>query len=299
MAIPCGSETSKSENFKLAMKRREFLSSSLTASAALLSTSYGWAAPKRKIGLQLYSLRDVVFTDTKAVLQKVASFGYTALETFGYNDGKLFGMSNADFAAYVKSLGMHVVSGHYGLNQISGDTWQRAVDDAKAIGQQFMVMPYLVEKDRQTIDDYKRVCEMLNKAGEVCNAAGIRFGYHNHAFEFDPVDGQIPYDVMLKELDPKLVMMEMDIYWVVFAGRDPLRYFEGYPGRFELWHVKDMSQADRSKNADVGTGTIDFKPIFAKAKKAGLKQFFVEQETYPESSLKSIEASARNVAKLV
>jgi len=281
------------------MKRRDFLSLSLAASGVLATAAYGGAVKKKNIGLQLYSLRDVVFTNTKEVLQKVASFGYTELETFAYRDGKLFGMSNAEFAGYVKSLGMNITSGHYGLDMLKGDTWKKAVEDASAIGQRFMVVPYINEKDRKSLDDYKKICASLNQAGEVCKQANIRLGYHNHEFEFQAINGQVPYDLMLKELDPKLVMMEMDIYWVVFAGQDPLKYFQSHPGRFELWHVKDMSKEDRNKNADVGTGTIDFKAIFAQAKKAGLKQYFIEQESYPESSIKSIEACATNVAKLV
>ena len=198
-----------------------------------------------------------------------------------------------NFASHAKGLGMKVVSGHYGLDKIKGDTWQKAVEDAKKNGQKYMVLPYLNEPDRKSIDDYKKICADLNAAGEVCNKNGIRFQYHNHAFEFDTVDGQIPFDVMLKELDPKKVGMEMDIFWMVNAGQDPIKYFTQYPGRFEQWHVKDMDKADRTKNADVGTGTIDYKSLFTQAKLSGMKHWYVEYDNYPGDPIDSAAASAK------
>lgn len=282
------------------MKRRDFIHTSVLAAGALAIPSFALAGKKREIGLQLYSLRDIIGSDPKGVLKKVADFGYTSVETYGYNSGKLFGMTNMEFGSYTKSIGLKVTSGHYGLDLAKSADWEKAVLDAKAIGQKYMVVPYLDEKQRgTTISSYKAICATLNKAGAVCNQHGIRFGYHNHAFEFGKVEGEVIYDLMLKELDPKLVTMEMDLYWVFNADQDPFKYFEKYPGRFEMWHVKDMDKADRNRNADVGTGTIDFKALFAKAKQSGLKYFFVEQESYPESSIKSIEASAANIKKIV
>ena len=247
----------------------------------------------KKIGLQLYTLRDTIGQDPKGVLQKVARFGYKEIETYGYAEGKIFGMDFTEFCKYCKGLGMDVVSGHYGLDKIKGDVWQKAVEDAKKNDQKYMVVPYINEPDRKSIDDYKKICADLNAAGEVCNKNGIRFGYHNHAFEFENVDGQIPFDLMLKELDHKNVGMEMDIFWVVNAGKDPIKYFEQYPGRFEQWHVKDMDKNDRNKNADIGKGSIDYKPIFAKAKVSGMKHWYVEQESYPGAPIDSVAASAK------
>ena len=218
----------------------------------------------KNIGLQLYTLRDTISKDPKGVLEKVASFGYKELETFGYADGKIFGMDFTEFCKFSKGLGMTVISGHYGLDKIKGDTWQKAVEDAKKNGQQYMVLPTSMNPSAKPLTTYKNICADLNAAGEVCNKNGIRFQYHNHAFEFDTVDGQIPYDVMLKELDPKNVGMELDIFWIVNAGQDPVKYFTQYPGRFEQWHVKDMDKNDRNKNADVGSGSIDYKSLFDK-----------------------------------
>ncbi|MBL0743651.1 sugar phosphate isomerase/epimerase family protein [Chryseolinea lacunae] len=277
------------------MKRREFVQTASFAAVGLLSLPSFLAAGKatKTLGLQLYTLRDTIGKDPKGVLQKVASFGYKELEAYSYKDGQIFGMAYGEFNKFVKGLGMKVTSGHYGLDMIKGDTWQKAVEDAKKNGQEYMVVPYIQEPDRKTIDAYKQICADLNKAGEVCNKSGIRFGYHNHAFEFQTVDGQIPYDVMLAELDPKKVGLEMDLFWVINAGQDPLQYFAKYPGRFEQWHVKDMDKNDRGRNADVGTGSIDFKPIFAQAKLSGMKKWYVEQETYPGAPIDSAAASAK------
>jgi sugar phosphate isomerase/epimerase len=277
------------------MKRREFITSSAMAAAAMvtLPSFVVKRGTKHALGLQLYTLRSTIPQDPKGVLKKVSEFGYKQLEAYSYNEGKIFGLTYKEFCDYAKSLDMKVTSGHYGLDLIKGDIWKRAVDDAKANGQKFMVVPWINEDLRKSIDSYKRIIQDLNAAGEVCNKAGIRFGYHNHAFEFDTVEGQIPYDLMLKELDPKNVGMEMDIFWVVNAGKDPLQYFAQYPGRFEQWHVKDMDKADRNRNADVGTGSIDWKAIFAKAKLSGLKNFYVEQESYPGEPIDSAGKSAQ------
>jgi sugar phosphate isomerase/epimerase len=251
----------------------------------------------KSIGLQLYTLRDVIFKDPKAVLKQVADMGYQHVETFGYRDGKLFGMTNKEFIDYVRGLGMKVTSGHYGIDLVRGN-WEKAVTDAKEAGQQYMVVPWLPDTER-TQDGYKRVIEDLNKAGEVAKKYGIRLGYHNHAFEFDNLGDQRPYDLMLAGLDKNLVAMEMDIYWVVKAGQKPLEYFEKHPGRFELWHVKDMDKTDPTKNADVGTGSIDFQALFAKANLSGLKHFYVEQESYAVNSTTSTQNSIQNLKRIL
>ncbi|WP_276372299.1 TIM barrel protein [Chryseolinea sp. H1M3-3] len=282
------------------MKRREFVQTASFAAVGMLSLPSFLAAGKgmKNMGLQLYTLRDTVGKDPKGVLDKVASFGYKELETFSYADGKIFGMDFTEFCKYAKGLGMKVTSGHYGLDKIKGDTWQKAVEDAKKNGQKFMVMPYIAEPQRKTIDDYKRICADLNAAGEVCNKNGIRFQYHNHAFEFETLDGQIPFDVMMKELDSKKVGIELDIFWLINAGHDPIKYFEKYPGMFEQWHVKGMDKNDRNKNADIGTGSIDYKPIFEKAKLSGMKHWYVEYDNFPGTPIDSVAASAKFLKSL-
>lgn len=279
------------------MKRREFVqTSALAASAAIAFPSFLFAG-KRKIGLQLYSLRDIILKDVSGVLKQVAGFGYQELEAYSYNEGKLLGLPVSDVAKMVKDLGMKMPSGHYGIQQFG--QWEKAVNDAKTLGHENMVIAYLEVEERKSIDNYKRICHQINTQAEVCKKYGIRMGYHNHDFEFTETDGQIPYEVMLKELDPKLVGMELDLFWVTYANHDPLKLFDAHPGRFEQWHVKDMSKTDRKLNADVCTGTIDFKAIFSKAKKSGMKHFYIEQETYPVSSIESVKASAKNIQAIL
>ena len=278
------------------MKRRTFIHSPAMAVAAAGLGTAAWAtgAYKSKIGLQLYSLRDVIGKDPKGILKSVAEFGYKELETYGYKEGKFFGLPAKEYGDYVTSLGMRNMSGHYGIDLVKNN-WEQTCADAKLIGQQYVVVPYLTEEYFKTLDDVKKTCAIINKGGEVAKKNGLKMGYHNHAFEFKQVEGQVMYDVMLKELDPS-VSMEMDIFWVVNAGVDPIQYFEKYPGRFGQWHVKDMDKTDRSKNADIGTGSIDYKKMFAQAKKSGMKHFYVEQENnYVPDPVGAVQTSAKYI----
>lgn len=283
------------------MKRREFIQTGTLAVMGSLALPSLAMAASRKPGLQLYTIRDLIGKDkdTKGVLKTVAALGYKELETFGYSDGTLFGMKAREFSDYVKSLGMTITSGHYQLGKTEKlkamkgtilNEWERAVADAKEMGQDFMAVAYLNADERATLDDYKFVNEKMNAAGEVCRKYGVRLQYHNHDFEFEKINGQIPYDLMLTELDPKLVSMEMDLFWTIYAGYQPVDYFKSYPGRFEQWHVKDMDKTDKKKNANLGTGSIDFKPIFLQAAVAGLKHFYVEHDNWPKTSMESITA---------
>ena len=281
------------------MKRRTFIQSTAMAAvgASLGTSAFAMGGYKNKIGLQLYSLRDIIGKDPKGVLKSVAEFGYKELETYGYKEGKYFGLAAKEYGDYVKSLGMRNVSGHYGIDSVKNN-WEQTCADAKLIGQEYVVVPYLTEEYYKTLDDVKRTCAIINKSVEVAKKNGLKMGYHNHAFEFNKVEGQEMYDVMMKEFDTTL-SMELDIYWVVNAGIDPIQLFNKYPGRFEQWHVKDMDKTDRSKNADIGTGSIDYKSIFAQAKLSGMAHFYIEQETYPVSSMESVKASIKGLLKIV
>ena len=290
------------------MKRRDFIQTAALAAVGTMGLSSWSPGARYKVGIQLYTLRDVIFKDTDGTLKQLADLGYQELEAFGYNNGMLFGKKAKEFGDYVKSLGMNLSSGHYALGKSEKtkankgtmlNEWERAVTDAKDAGQEFMVLAYLQDDERKTIDDYKWVCEKLNRAGEVCNKNGIRMQYHNHAFEFDKIDNQIPFDLMLKELDPKLVGMEMDLYWATFANVNPVDYFNKYPGRFEQWHLKDMDKTERKKNADLGNGSIDFKQLLTYAKQAGLKHAYVEHDSYPSSSWESVKADIGYAKKLL
>jgi sugar phosphate isomerase/epimerase len=272
------------------MKRREFLASSALAVAGATMLSDGWSKGKDKpIGLQLYTLRQVINKDVKGTIKQLTDWGYREFESYGYSKGMLFGMTSKEFNDYVKSLGARVVSGHYGIDVVRGD-WEKAVADAKDAGQEFMCLPWIDEKDRN-IDGYKKIIADTNKAGEIAKKAGIRMGYHNHWFEFDKVGDKTGLELLLSELDPKYVGFELDLFWVVKAGQDPIKLINKYPGRFEQWHVKDMDKSNPERNADVGTGTIDWKPIFALAKKSGMKHYYIEQETYPVDPMSSTKNS--------
>ncbi len=286
------------------MKRRQFIQTSMiAASAAMIAPAFG-RAEKKQVGLQLYTLRDVIKNDVKGLMKQVSEFGYKKIETFGYNDGMLFGMKSKEFADLIKGLGMKITSGHYGTGRTRPDAigtlkngWDKAAADAAEAGQEYMIVAYLQPDERKTLDDYKEVCELINKSAETCKKHGVKLGYHNHAFEFDKIDDQVPFDLMLKSLDPKLVSIEMDLYWTVAGGQDPLAYFAKYPGRFPQWHVKDMDKADPKKNVIVGNGSIDFKAIFAKASQAGMKNFYIEHDTYP-AGISSIDCVRDDIKNL-
>lgn len=286
------------------MKRRQFIQTSAMASAAAWLYACGGkpstgaeaaAAINKTIGIQLYTLRNIIGSDVKGTMQTIADTGFKELECYGYGDGQIFGMPYEDFNSMIKDMGMKITSGHYGLGLASPERpgtivngWEKAVEDAANAGQEYMIIAWLDPNERGGLDKYKEVCEIMNKANEVCKQAGIQFGYHNHDFEFEKFDDQVPYDVMLNELDPS-ISMEMDLYWITYANYNPIDYFTKYPGRFHQWHVKDMSKADRTKQADVGSGSIDFKALFAKAELAGLKHYYLEQENYEVSELDSIK----------
>ena len=283
--------------------RRIFLKTSAVWSAGALISRHaltkGLFFDHKWIGLQLYTVRDAMQKDPAGTLQKVASIGYNSVEAATYTGTELYyGMDVKSFSALLKSNGLVMPSAHYALGEGSNpqkgtiaNDWQKAVDDAASMGQQYMVCAYLPESQRKTLDDYKRVAGIFNKAAETCKKSGIQFCYHNHNFEFPPIDGQIPYEVLLKEADPKLVKMEMDLYWVDKGGHDPLQLFKEHPGRFILWHVKDMDHTPQKSFTEVGNGIIDFKKIFQHANQSGMKKFFVEQDFCPGSPFDSIAKS--------
>ena len=288
--------------------RRNFLASAALLSAGVLVSPSLLAAPKRRyIGLQLYTVRDAMAKDPAGTLAQLAKIGYNSVEGATYTGSqKFYGMSAKEFAALLKRNGMIMPSSHYrlGKEQMNGAAvpgtmlhdWDRAVDDAAAAGVKYMVCAYLSESERGTLDHYKYVADQLNKAGERCQKAGLQLCYHNHDFEFQAQNGQLPYDLLLAT-DKKLVKMELDLYWVSKAGKDPLDLFKQHPGRFPLWHVKDMDKTPKQFFTEVGNGSIDFKKIFAQAQLAGLQYFFVEQDMTPGSPFDSVTKSMAYIKK--
>jgi sugar phosphate isomerase/epimerase len=287
--------------------RRDFVKSAALLSAGVLASPSLLAAPKKYIGLQLYTVRDAMQQDPAGTLAKVAQMGYNSIEGATYTGSqKFYGMEPAAFSKVLKKNGLIMPSSHYRLGEeqnqgqpVQGTMlhgWDKAVDDAAQVGVKYMVCAYLAEGERGSLDHYKSIAEQLNKAGERCKKAGIQLCYHNHDFEFVAQNGQLPYDVLLSA-DPNLVKMELDLYWVAKAGQDPLALFKKHPGRFPLWHVKDMDSTPQRNFTEVGSGTIDFKPIFAHASEAGMKYFFVEQDQTPGSPFDSIQKSITHIKR--
>jgi sugar phosphate isomerase/epimerase len=282
--------------------RRDFIKQSSIFSAGLMLTPDEIFKLKKPVGLQLYTLREDISKDAKGTIGKVAALGYKQVETFGYRDGKYFDMPASDFAQFLKSVGLTSPSGHYFaggffLKDKWEEQWRPLLNDAKMIGQQYVVVPYLEEENRKSIDTYKSLALQLNKAAEMAKAAGLQLAYHNHDFEFKDLGGQSGFNVILKETDPKLLKLELDIYWAVKAGYNPIDLFKASPGRYPLWHVKDMDKTEKKFFTEVGNGVINFKNIFDNAKLSGMEHFFVEQDVCPGPPLESISKSISYIKK--
>jgi sugar phosphate isomerase/epimerase len=293
-----------------AMNRRTFIGTSIAAAVA--ASRPAWPAETHsieRVGLQLYTVRDLMKKDFEGTIAKVAQIGYKEVEFAGYYD-----RSPQDVRAILEKDGLTSPSTHVGYDIVEKN-WSEALDAAHTIGHTFVVCPWIDAKQRKTPDGWKRAAELFNHAGEAAQKAGIQFAYHNHAFEFEPSEalgGKLPYDFLLAETDPNLVKMEMDLCWITVGGQDPVKYFDRYPGRFPLVHVKDWTTKGPGGNdyggatgaskkpghmTDVGQGEIDFKRIFAQSGKAGIQHYFVENDE-PKSAFEDIKISYDYLAKL-
>lgn len=259
--------------------RRNFLATLGVAALGIASRDAVAAterlAPRRKlkrIGLQLYSVRDLMKADLPGTLAKVAAIGYKEVEFAGY-----FGRTPTQIRELLRRDGLTSPSTHLPFDSLES-TWQKQLDDAKAVGHHWATIAFIPEEKRRTLDDWKRHAATFNRAAAQAKSAGLRFAYHNHDFELKAIDGTRPIDLLLKETDPSLVDFEMDLYWVVFGGGNPIDLFNQYPKRFPLVHVKDSSGPPDRNMVDVGQGTIDFRSIFAQSDKAGIKHYFVEHD---------------------
>ena len=259
--------------------RRQFLqhsSAGLAAVALLGNPLQALAAEQKskaakKAGLQLYTLRDMMEKSVADTLKLVAGVGYGDVEFAGY-----FGHSAKDIRKLLDANGLAAPSVHVPL-EVLRSSLPQVIADAKVIGHHYIVLPWLSQEQRgDSVDNYKKLAAELNGFAKPIKDAGLQLAYHNHDFELTPVKGGLPYDVLLSETDKDLVKMELDLFWAVKAGVDPLTLFAANPSRFPLVHVKDM--AKDGAMVDVGTGTIDFKAIFAKAELAGIRHQFVEHD---------------------
>lgn len=272
--------------------RRNFLktSAAFAAGSAFLPL-FSCSQQEKKIGVQLYSVRDKINQNLDQTLQRLAEIGYNSAEAAGYNvsDGTFYNTKPATFAKKMSDLGLQLNSSH---TVFEPNVAEKVFADAKAAGCRYLVYPYLAEPKRENIDGYKATAEIFNQLGEIGREYDIQFGYHNHAFEFDSMDGQIGMDVLIGETDPELVTFELDLYWITHAGYDPVEYMQKHPGRFALWHIKDMVKAEDKFFAPVGSGRMDFERIFAIKDTAGMELFFVEQDRFRDyDAMESVEMS--------
>jgi sugar phosphate isomerase/epimerase len=240
-----------------------------------------------RIGIQLYTLRRELARDPDGTLARVAEIGFREVEFAGYPPGP-----PVELRRRLERLGLRAPSSHVALRAADPE-WARVLETAATIGQQYVVVAFVSPTERRSLDDWKRIAARFNQAGEAARKRGLVFCYHNHDFEFVPLEGKIPYDVLLSETDPRLVQLELDLYWITRGGQDPLDYFARWPGRFPLVHVKDMDGTPRRYFADLGTGTIDFARIFRRAKPAGVRHYFYEQDETPGDPFASAAASFR------
>ncbi len=243
--------------------------------------------PLEKIGLQLYTVRDLLSADFDSALRLIADIGYRELEFAGYHYQEI-----QHVGALLQELQLSAPSAHVGLDTVK-QRLDEAIKTASLLGHRHLVLPWLMEDQRQTMRQYEALARTLNQAGATCRSAGIELGYHNHDFEFQPLEGKLPYDVLLEQTAPDLVKMELDLYWITKAGYSATDYFDKHPGRFTQCHVKDMGS--NGDIVDVGQGTINFAALIPAAKAAGVKHFYAENDN-PHNPETAIRASYRALA---
>src|SRR5690606_2803360 len=236
----------------------------------------------------LYTLRDIIAQDVSGVIKKVADIGYQDVEPYGFSaaDG-YWGMSPKEFKSLLDSNNLKSSSGHYDLEEFirtgKEDQLHATIEAANVLGQEYVTLPYLQEDLRGSADTYKMIAEKMSIMAETCKKSGLKFAYHNHDFEFTNLgNGETGYKIFMENTDADLVQFELDLYWVQHSGNDPIELFKKYPGRFTMWHIKDMDKVNRDLNTEIGTGSMDFKPVFKNAQLSGMKHFFVEQENFSQ-----------------
>ncbi|HEU4829783.1 MAG TPA: sugar phosphate isomerase/epimerase [Gemmatimonadales bacterium] len=236
------------------------------------------------IGVQLYTLRTLLAKDFEGTLAALARIGYREVEFAG-----LYDRAPADIRGILDREGLMAPAGHYPLEALRDDP-NRTLDTAAELGHRYVVVAWLAEADRSSPEALRRTAELFNRIGGAAAARDLRFAYHNHDFEFAPVGGEVPYDVLLAGTDPGMVWYEMDLFWITKGGKDPLDYFARHPGRFPLVHVKDMAAGQ--KMVDVGAGSIDWPRILGRREQAGIEHYFVEHDE-PADPMASVAASYR------
>jgi len=283
--------------------RKTFIKTTALATAGILTSDILKAAEwkrKQKFGIQLYTVRIDAKKDIVSTIQYVARAGYSQLETYGFDGKHFFGKTPKEFKQLLDDNNMVSPSGHYGSGGVlfdgKMDYWKTCLDAAAELGSKFVIVPYIEEKYR-TEESYKKAFESINVMAELTKKAGMKLAYHNHEFEFKQMaNGKTVFENLLLNTDASMMDMEMDLYWVVYGGSNPVEWINKYPGRFSMWHIKDMTTEDgKRKSTQVGDGTIDFASVFALRKKAGLQYGYVEQEEY---SMPEEECIKKSIAYL-
>lgn len=275
--------------------RRQFLKhTGLLAAGSLLAPSLlsGCSGAQKNIGLQLYSLRGMINQQgIDATLKAVAEIGYKNLETAGYGDGLIYGMSPADFKNKVTDLGMTCSSAHLGQafdserKQEIMDWWKQATESHAELGARYMVMPWMPVNENSSLDDLQVYCDYFNEVGAITDQAGIRFGFHNHAGEFKQIDGQVIFDYLLAHTNPAVMGFQLDVYWCQVGGADPVDYLRNYKEQIVLTHIKDEKEIGAS-------GLMDFEAIFNQMRANRIKDWYVEVERYTNNDdLASVKES--------
>lgn len=288
--------------------RRDFLQATslvLTGAAVLPKTIQNLLKPVTHLGVQLYSVRGDMAEAPVKTLQSIAQMGYREVEGYGYQDGKMFGMPISEYHQILKSHGLSMPSSHCGFTlsdyhegqkQLS-DRAKRAIDDAVKMGQRYIIFPWVSAEERRQIP---KIVQLTAAAAAYARKAGIKFGYHNHDFEYTErgPDGRLMIEWLLQEIDPAILTMEMDLYWVCFARQNPLDWFKNYPGRWELCHAKDMADTETRETIEFGDGILDFQEMFKKSKQAGLKYYIIELEHYRTTPLEGVKKARENFVKM-
>jgi sugar phosphate isomerase/epimerase len=269
------------------VKRREFLELAAVGTLSSMGSRIPRVQRLNRIGLQLYTVRNLMEANVRATLESVARIGYKEVEFAGY-----FGVRPTELRSWLDDLGMTAPAAHVPL--LDGKLDQ-LFDAAAELGHRYLIQASLSLWQRRSLDGFRRVAASLNHAGQAAQARGLFVAYHNHDFEFRPMGGIVPYDVLLAETDPSLVWFEVDLYWMAKAERDPLRYFAAHPGRFRLCHLKDIDP--NGKMTEVGRGRLNFRQILAQQEKAGLRHFFVEHDR-PRDPLASIRTSYHHLRSM-
>tara|TARA_R110002049_G_scaffold902_1_gene6543 strand:+ start:9500 stop:10336 length:837 start_codon:yes stop_codon:yes gene_type:complete len=265
--------------------RKDFLvKSGMLAAGVVLLPSFTLPVKKAKknLGVQLYTFRKEMLDDAIGTLKKIAGLGIKQIESARSTKGLYYGLKPKEMKDVCSDLGMTLRSGHVALDE----HWQNTMDQAAEAGQEYLICSSMPTQG-QTADNYKSVAGAFNKAGEECKARNIKFGYHNHEYEFESENGKVFYDILLDNTQSDLVYMELDLGWVVVAGKDPLDYFKRYEGRFPLWHLKDMDMV-KKESTEFGKGGLNISQMLDHTKESGLKYIFIEQEEYASTPFESM-----------